>query len=174
MVSATRSQSSAGSHSLGVINSHFRAVSSDAFFRTFPQDYEKFHIIATSEVVCSTDKPIVSWEIGDCITVFGIQKNQRGEITGIAGAHIAARTGLEDMEEPLGAFSADGGTTDIFLIGGDENSISEGLVNTIYDGLNKALGKAYKIVEEKLNLPGEEYVSASLEMDGNFTFCRHS
>ncbi len=152
--------------------SHFRAIASNQFFKTFPQNYDICKFIETDEVTTSEDKPIISVEIGDCITIFGIKRDDTGKIIGIAGYHVAAGTELEEMSKMLGCFAHEG-TTDIFLIGGTESSINDGLVETICNGLNQVLGEKHKVVEEKLNLPGKEYISASLQMDGTLTFCRH-
>jgi len=153
--------------------SAFQAMHPRKFTEKFPQDHVEF--IPSGEMAYSEDKPIVSYEIGDCITVFGVQKDGQGHIESIAGYHAELGTGIDSMKEYLeSCFDKDALTWEIFLIGGTAESIKKGsLLSIIHEGLKGVLKDKYKIIEEKVNLPGDQYVTAALTMKGELFFCRH-
>jgi len=122
--------------------------------------------------IVSGDKGISSLNMNDGITIFGIQKNEFGSKK-IIGLHLQNIQIVTEENIRYYFEDANATSTDIYLIGGSSESIRNGLVDTIKQKLNQVLGEKFKIVEEKLNILRNRYISASLNTKGEFTFCRH-
>ncbi len=148
-------------------------VAPEDFFTQFKDALE----ISTDEIesIDEPNKSIKSTEMDDCITLFAIERGKYG-ISKIIGYHIASKTDFEEMEEQF-----DENVTiennliyAIYLIGGNAASTASGdLLDTIRAAIPKIF-KKHCIAGEYLNLKDDnQYISASMQMNGVLTFCRH-
>jgi hypothetical protein len=158
--------------------------------------------IGTDEKAYSEDISITSFDIGDCITLFAIEK-EAGKIKAVIGWHIGDDTSVEDLkgDEYLDAFitgnSVDSDesdssedleetepqipqkTYDLYIIGGTKHT-TEGhgcLLSNIHQAIEEFFFKrTFTIKKELVNLNAgtiNEFVSANLQIDGTLTFCCH-
>ena len=148
-------------------------VSPEVFFTQFKDALE----ISTDEIesINAQNKSIKSTEMDDCITLFAIERGEYG-ISKIIGYHIASQTDFAEMKEQF-----DENVTiknnliyAIYLIGGNAASTApKDLLDTIRASIPKIF-KKYCIAGEYLNLKAKnQYISASMQMNGVLTFCRH-
>ncbi len=148
-------------------------VAPEDFFILFKDALE----IGTDDIesIDEQNKSIMSTEMDDCITLFAIERGKYG-ISKIIGYHIASQTDFAEMEEQFDEHV----TIEknliyaIYLIGGNPASTAPGdLLDTIRAAIPKIF-KKHCIAGEYLNLKGEnQYISASMQMNGVLTFCRH-
>lgn len=158
--------------------------------------------IGTDQTKCSEDKSITSYDIGDCITLFALEK-EAGKIKAIIGWHIGDGESVEDLkgDEYLNAYitgnSVDSDepessedledtdtqippkTYDLYIIGGTKHT-TEGqgcLLNNIHQAIEEFFFEGtYTIKKELVNLNAgttNEFVSANLQIDGTLTYCCH-
>jgi hypothetical protein len=127
--------------------------------------------LATNEQCCSGKSPIGSFEIGDCITIFAIEKNANGSADSINGYHVSVDTDNENISEFLDGLEM---PLEICLIGGNDHTTSEGqLLSNIENCISKSYGDLSCVTFSLLNQTPEDcdYCSACLEMDGTLTYC---
>ena len=176
--------------SIPIMNSH-RILSKRAFDELF---YDAKHI-GTDETAYSEDRSITSFSIGDCITLFAIEKKD-GKIQAIMGWHFSDETTVEDMkgDDFLNAFvfgkeldddeeSSEphdtGKKYDLYIIGGNA-ATTQGtgcLLANIHQAIEEFFFEgSYVIRLELTDLNAKttyNFVSANLQMDGTLTICHH-
>lgn len=148
------------------------------FFKRFgPGGSDNARQIATDDGYCRASGSITSAEMGDCLTVFGLEKVN--SITdSIMGCHISNQTSVHQIKKMLDENSNPKNFYDLYIIGGDKHSTlgKKCLLEKIHRAILELFTGGFKIVQERINLNSETtdaYISANLNIDGTFTFCRH-
>ena len=149
-------------------------MSKSEFFRRYGQGQAK--LIGKDQSKYSDGKSITSYDIGDCITVFAIEKKQ-GKAVAILGWHIANHSSIEDIKAELDEHGVASNYHEIYIVGGTADT-TEGtgcLLDNIHQALDQYFTTKVKIAQELVDLVGGEctFVSANLQLNGTLTICRH-
>lgn len=133
-------------------------------------------VVATDEMNAH-ESSITSVGMGDCITIFGISK-QNGKVREVFANHIDAASEESDIYHELEDFFDvdDDDQFDLYIIGGNENSVKAGLPKFIKDAAAHFFGDKARIVFCLLDPPktkDEPYVAANLQSTGELTYCHH-
>lgn len=177
-----------------IVNTSIEEIGEKLFFQKFWSENVK--LIGTDEKAYSDEESITSYDIGDCITIFAIEK-VNNETKGIIGWHIANETtvedikgedyledyidsgesenseGLEESEEKSESTDVNNSKThyELFIIGGDENTtIGERcLLQNIHQAIDEFFIKDnFVIVREMVNLnKGTKYQFVSANLQMN-------
>ena len=159
---------------LAALNSYV-VTSEQDFFKKF--GWGKAKMVGTDENAYSEDKPISAFDIGDCITLFAIEKkNNKNEA--MISWHIGNGSSVKDLVSELKGYNYSN-PYDLYIIGGiSDTTEGEGcLLDNIHKAIKIIFNQSSKIKLELVNLnakTGLDFVSASLQLDGTLTFCRHN
>jgi hypothetical protein len=146
-----------------------------AFFKKFQGALK----IATDEDEFSDENSITSFEVGDCITVFGINK-EKGKISGIFGCHFDSLSDESEIKEPMKETLQKGSNyqCELYIIGGNGSKDSQKCLKNTHMTISKLQSKYTVNTLGECTNPNAgtncTYVSANLQMDGTLTFCRHN
>ena len=130
--------------------------------------------INTDEKKDSGYTPIASIHIGDCITIFAFEYDEKNELDRIIGYHAQNKTTKEEIEDWLKeVHDQDDSKIFFYIIGGDEETTSEdGLLSNICAGIKSHMENNDCILEMLTNIKGEyKYVNAAITMEGLLFFC---
>jgi len=148
--------------------------------KTFDQLFglEKSLKIFTDESQLSGDKSISSMEVGDCITIFAVEKDN-GKTDCIMGWHMSNGSTIAGIEKEFEKCADSELEHDLYIIGGNqETTQGKGcLLENIRVAISRYFTGKFKIVHELVDLNPEgtfKYVSANLQMNGTFSYCYHN
>ncbi len=146
--------------------------------KAFDQLFAKALKIGTGESRLSGASSITSIEIGDCITVFAVEKID-GKIGCIIGWHIDDGSTIDGIREEFDKWAESDLEHDFFIIGGNQEATQgEGcLLENIHVAISGYFTGDFKIVHELVDLNPDglfKYVSANLQMNGTFSYCYHN
>jgi len=149
-------------------------ISSDSFDSIFNGDK---YSLSTGYHANTVIKPITSVDIGDCITIFGIETNSSEQVTEISACHLGSY-GEGDIQEYFDIFDTSSSETKLsfFLIGGTTDTIQGNtcLLQTIYADFNEKFGSLNSIKGRLLDVRGNyKHVTAGLNMEGELFYYRH-
>lgn len=168
-------QSASNTHSNVWEPLHFLTeMDSDVFFRTF-SEAEKAETDEGAFSNASTNKSVVSLNMDDCMTVFGVEKKQ-GAIQSIFAYHIGSSSDEEEIAKELEDYNVQANQFDLYIIGGNKTSIEEGFLETVRSAVATVFEENSNFVKEATDLNADaqySYVSVNLEMNGTLTYCRH-
>lgn len=141
----------------------------------FFKQFQNALIIEQDEIETSKELSITSYEMEDCVTLFGLKRNLR-KIESIFAYQIGASTEEFEILDKLEGEGAHG-EYDFCLIDAYANARSSGLLDTIDIALIKYFQNKEIVISGITNLNAgsyERFISANLQMNGQLTFCRHS
>ena len=153
-------------------------VGEKEFFENF--GHKKAKMLATDEdgFVNSATKyqSITSFDIGDCISIFAIEKgNTKNE--SVICWHIGDGSSVKYLKNEMkGNYT---NPYDIYIIGGN-SSTTEGpdcLLNNIHEAIENVFNSTYTVKLELINLDkktGLNFVSANMHLNGALTLCYHN
>jgi hypothetical protein len=133
--------------------------------------------IYTDESQLSGNKSISSMEIGDCITVFAVEK-ENGKTDCIMGWHLDDGSTIDGIKKQLEKCGDSELEHDFYIIGGNQGTTQgEGcLLENIREAISGYFIAESKIVFELVNPNADgkfKYVSANLQMNGTLSYCHH-
>lgn len=178
---------------------NYKEYTETKFYKAFNTNVKS---IGTDAIAYSDGESITSFDIGDCITVFAIEKNEKNKIEAIIGFHIGNGATVEDLkgDEYFDAF-INGNTIDseeseysegsdeaqqapksyeLFIVGGDSNTTkgSNCLLKIILKAVEEFFPTGSFTIDVSLVNPNGgthyKFVSANLQMDGTLSICRHN
>lgn len=167
--------------SLPYLMKTYLEIDKKVFFKEFGNP-ETTKICGTDEHKYSEDKSITSFEIGDCITVFAVEKLDN-KINAIMGFHISDDTTVDEIKEECLNDYIDAAEKrkfyEISIIGGTQKTTNGNgcLLNNIHQAIKDFfINENFKIIQEHKNMNATtnfKFISANLQMDGTLTLCRH-
>lgn len=163
---------------LAMMNS-YAVLDEKDFFKNF--GWEKAKMLGTDEegyVDSSTAyNSITSFDIGDCITIFAIEKENNKNI-GVICWHIGNGSSVKNLIKEMKGYDYTN-PYDIYIIGGN-SSTTEGtncLLNNIHKAINNIFNLASTVKLQLTNLDaqtGLNFVSTNLCLNGTLTLCYHN
>ncbi len=158
----------------------YTVMDSENFFKKF--GWDKTQVIATDESYyadhqISSKKSITSFEVGDCITVFALEK-EKNAIKAIIGWHLGNPLSAKQVANKFKGFEYTN-PYDIYIIGGNK-STTEGdncLLANIHKAIKTIFNEESQVKLELIDVAarGEAtFVSANIQLDGTLTLCRHN
>jgi hypothetical protein len=135
-------------------------------------------MIGTDQEAYLEQGSISSFDIGDCITVFAIEKKDNKR-TALIGWHIGNGESVHSLKKQFKEYVYDDLKYEIYIIGGTEITTGpEGcLLERIYGAINEVYNEDSVIKKELVNLNKNndfQFVSANLHLDGTLTICHHN
>lgn len=133
--------------------------------------------VHTDEIEATDDQPIGSFDMADCMTVFGVQK--KGEqITQLFAYHVADLTDEDEIIEKFDEIEIDNSQEfELFIIGSNQSIKKSGLLETLLNTFPKIFtNENHKIIQTLTNINAGSnlsYVSAVLQPNGQIIYCRH-
>ena len=163
------------SHPTPYVGKSHAEVSEGEFFKTFGVNQVKR--IGCGEFVYSENWSITSYDIGDSITVFAVEK-KGSSIEAIMGWHLGGGCSVEEIQLQLNEFADKDRNSNLYIIGGAQHTTEgpECLLANIKAAIEGFFIADVKILKELVSLNAgmrEHFVSANLQMDGTLTYCRH-
>lgn len=149
--------------------------------KEFKTRFKNADRIYTCDYTHSDEGSISSMGVGDCITVFGKNKNETGKIKSIFGCHFDFYTDdfliKDGIKKYLDETEKVGFSAEVYIIGGNEDADSNQCLDCIRKSI-KELQADYsiKILGEFINLNKGtdcDFIDANFQMDGTLTFCRY-
>jgi hypothetical protein len=139
---------------------------------------EKAIQLVTDEFQMSGERSITSYAIGECITVFVVEKID-GKTDSIMGWHLSLDSTVDDIIGDFNEMAEAKLDHDIYIIGGTEDTVEgeDCLLENIREAISRAFKGKSKIVLELLNLNTDgkfDYISANLQMNGTLSYCHHN
>jgi len=109
--------------------------------------FKKFHgarVIATDEDTFSHENSITSFEVGDCITVFGINK-EKGKISDIFGCHFDSLSDENEITERIEETLQKGSKylCELYIIGGNGSKDSKKCLKNTHQTISKLQSKIH-------------------------------
>lgn len=162
-----------------MINTHVdMGLNQKAFFKQFSE--EKTKTIATDEDAYvdfqSQKKAITSYEIGDCITIFALEK-ENNKNKSLIGWHISNGGSVHDIVEELEGYEQNN-PYEIYIVGGTTDTVTGHgcLLENIKEAIKTVFNNHSKIKLELVDLDKSnlDYISANMHLDGTLTICRHN
>ncbi len=132
-------------------------------------------LLETDQVGFVDQGSISAINVGDCIAVFGVER-ESGKIKEISAYHIQVGTEEEEMlDEYFDDFAKDSGVR-FYIVGGNASSTAPGgLLDTIHTTIENYFGDLSSIELEETNISGNaDYISVNLQMDGQLMYCLHN